>query len=140
MVSLRSCVVVVGLTTCCWASLVHARWLAPLYPSYAAIDAQYYEIPNEYIVVFHSSLSHHTVQDHTGSFLFELMEDSNSSFVRHMFDMDGFRGYSGEFDQDTLERIRSSEDVAYVEKNQRMAISEVQVMSGLCKVRLLILY
>jgi cerevisin len=93
-----------------------SRNIAPLYSS---VDAE--EISDNYIVVFKENVNimnsskHHT-------WLLNLLQTSTSESeekINHIFDFHSqFRGYAGKFTQETIEKIRGSDEVAYVEKDQ----------------------
>ncbi|KAI9493513.1 serine protease [Zychaea mexicana] len=53
--------------------------------------------------------------------------DSNVALgIKHTYDSPGWRGYSGKFSLEMLEYIRSSPDVAYVERDTMVYASELQ--------------
>jgi len=88
-------------------------------PLYSSVDAE--EITDNYIVVLKDNVNimnsskHHT-------WLLNLLQTSTSESeekINHIFDLhSNFRGYAGKFTQETIEKIRSSDEVAYVEKDQ----------------------
>ncbi|KAK6360455.1 serine protease [Orbilia blumenaviensis] len=116
---------------------------APLLSTLSASD---HEIPDSYIVVFKKGVdseavdAHHTwiQQTHTAALKkrsqIPLNRKPSSSFLntvvdevetltgfKHSFDIAGtFKGYSGSFDEGTLDLIRSHPDVEYVEKDSKV--------------------
>ncbi|KAK6542617.1 serine protease [Orbilia ellipsospora] len=120
---------------------------APLLSSLSASD---HEIPDSYIVVFKKTVDDKTVDAHhnwiqethasslkkrsqiplggkpSGSFLNTVIEDAKDLLgFKHAFDIPGaLKGYSGSFDEDTLDLIRSHPDVDYVEKDSMVYASD----------------
>jgi cerevisin len=120
---------------------------APLLSSLSASD---HEIPDSYIVVFKKGLdsekvdAHHTwiqsahASSHkkrsqiplggkpSGSFLHTVLDDAKDLLgFKHSFDIPGaLKGYSGSFDEATLDLIRSHPDVDYVEKDSMVYASD----------------
>ncbi|KAJ2043193.1 proteinase B [Coemansia sp. S16] len=102
---------------------------APLLASY---DTEV--IPDSYIVVFKDDVKpgQHTLQSHF-AWLTNNIHEANArapSFkdanrINHIY-KDGVVGYSGQFEPEILERIRHSEEVAYVEKDSVVYASETQ--------------
>jgi len=89
-------------------------------PLYSSIDAE--EISDNYIVVFKDNVNIMNSSKHT-TWLLNLLQTSNGKEseekIKHVFDLHShFRGYSGKFSQETIEKIRTSDEVAYVEKDQ----------------------
>jgi len=119
---------------------------APLLSSLSASD---HEIPNSYIVVFKKGVDSKTVDAHqnwiqethasnlrkrsqapvgekpSGNFLNTVIDDVETlTGLKHSFDIAGaFKGYSGAFDESTLDLIRSHPDVEYVEKDSKVYAS-----------------
>src|SRR4051812_1270408 len=109
---------------------------APLLSSLSASD---HEIPNSYIVVFKKGVDSKTVDAHqnwiqethasnlrkrsqapvgakpSGNFLNTVIDDVETlTGLKHSFDIAGaFKGYSGAFDESTLDLIRSHPDVSF---------------------------
>jgi len=91
-------------------------------------NAEY--IPGEYIVVFKDVVTDERISCHhndVNSLLYEERRvlkrgfmDELISGIRHTYDFEGFRGYSGRFSESVLAKIRQSDDVAFVEPNQRI--------------------
>jgi cerevisin len=48
------------------------------------------------------------------------------SGIRHTYNFENLKGYSGRFSDDVLQKIRESDEVAYVEKDQTVYASELQ--------------
>lgn len=116
---------------------------APLLSTLSASD---HEIPDSYIVVFKKGVDEKTVDAHhnwiqqthesslkkrsqiplvgkpSGSFLNTVVDDVQTLVgLKHSFDIAGaFKGYSGSFDESTLDLIRSHPDVEYVEKDSKV--------------------
>ncbi|KAF3167545.1 serine protease [Orbilia oligospora] len=120
---------------------------APLLSTLSASD---HEIPDSYIVVFKKGVDTESVDAHhswiqkthasslkkrsqvplggkpSSSFLNTIVDDVDTVVdgFKHSFDIAGtFKGYSGSFDQDTLDLIRSHPDVEYVEKDSKVWIN-----------------
>jgi len=81
-------------------------------PLYSSIDAE--EVPDNYIVVFKDNVNIMNSSKHT-TWLLNLLQTSSSESeekINHIFDIKSqFRGYSGKFTQDTIEKIRTSDEV-----------------------------
>ncbi|KAK6345378.1 serine protease [Orbilia javanica] len=119
---------------------------APLLSTLSASD---HEIPDSYIVVFKKGVDSESVDAHhswiqkthasslkkrsqvplggkpSSSFL-NIVDDAETVVdgLKHTFDIaGGFKGYSGSFNQDTLDLIRSHPDVEYVEKDSKVWIN-----------------
>lgn len=86
-------------------------------PLYSSVDAKV--VPDNYIIVFKNDINILNSSKHT-TWLINLLQNKNSEEkIKHVFDIESdFRGYAGKFSQETIEKIRGSEDVAYVEKDQ----------------------
>jgi len=89
-------------------------------PLYSSIDAE--EVPDNYIVVFKDNVNVMNSTKHT-TWLLNLLQTSSSTEteekINHVFDFNSeFRGYAGKFTKETIEKIRTSDEVAYVEKDQ----------------------
>ncbi|KAI8076860.1 peptidase S8/S53 domain-containing protein [Halteromyces radiatus] len=91
---------------------------------------------DSYIVILKDNIHIDKVNEHK-SWVDKLTAASNqgsqwlnpttgSHGVRHVYDMPNLKGYSGKFDTTTLNAIRSSEDVAYVERDSIVYASELQ--------------
>jgi len=95
-------------------------------PLYSSVDAE--EVPGNYIVVFKDDVNIMKSGKHT-TWLLNLIQTSSSESeekVNHIFDIESkFRGYSGKFSLETIEKIRNSEEVAYVEKDQVVHVLDV---------------
>jgi len=94
----------------------YSRNVAPLYSS---VDAE--EVPDNYIVVFKENVNIMNSNKHT-TWLLNLLQTTPSESdekINHIFDLHSqFRGYSGKFTEETIEKIRTSDEVAYVERDQ----------------------
>jgi len=83
-------------------------------PLYSSLDAE--EVPDNYIVVFKDNVNIMESTKHT-TWLLSLLQTSSTTEpeekINHIFDLRSeFRGYSGKFTKDTIEKIRTSEDVS----------------------------
>jgi cerevisin len=88
-------------------------------PLYSSIDAE--EISDNYIVVFKDDVNIMNFNKHHTWLLNLLQTTTNESEekINHIFDLHSqFRGYAGKFTRETIEKIRTSDEVAYVEKDQ----------------------
>jgi len=91
--------------------------LAPLVSSPGAET-----IPDQYIVVFKSSVTAGRITCHHNDVRSMLAEESRKvkrgfmteliSGINHYYDIGDFQGYSGKFSYDVLNRIRESDDVS----------------------------
>ncbi|CAG8502999.1 5049_t:CDS:2 [Paraglomus occultum] len=87
-------------------------------------------IPDQYIVVFNNNVtSEETIRhyENVNSLMFEEMRlfkqgliSELMSGIKHTYNMDGFRGYAGKFPEYVLNKIRQSDDVAYVERDNQV--------------------
>jgi len=94
-------------------------------------------IPDSYIVVFkkhvekpqvkyhHSCIHTYVAEEKRNLSKRGLLEDFISG-IKHTFDFKNFQGYSGKFSNDILEKIRRSDEVAYVEKDQVVYATELE--------------
>ncbi|CAO3606912.1 unnamed protein product [Mucor hiemalis] len=108
--------------------------LAPLY-----ISPEAERIANSYIVVLKDHLSGSDIQEHA-SWIKSVSSKSNSNRsitdylnphitkagIEHVYDTPNLKGYSGKFDDDVLEAIRQSDDVAFVEHDSMVYANELQ--------------
>jgi len=92
-------------------------------------------VPDQYIVVFKDetpaeqiSCHHNVVRDMVNEekkrkrgFMVELI-----SGIKYTYDIKSFKGYSGRFSDSVLNKIRESDEVAYVEKDQVVYSQELQ--------------
>ncbi|RGB43520.1 cerevisin precursor [Rhizophagus diaphanus] len=94
-------------------------------------------IPDSYIIVFKKHVDevkvkyHHScVNDYVSEEKRDLSKrgllDDFISGIKHTFDFDNFQGYSGRFSKEVLDKIRRSDEVAYVEKDQMVYATELQ--------------
>ena len=95
---------------------------APLAPLISSSDAEI--IPDKYIVVFKTDITadkiscHH---NHINDLLFDERKKFKRGFmnelisgIEHVYNLDGFQGYSGRFSADVLNNIRQSDDVSTI--------------------------
>jgi cerevisin len=98
-------------------------------------------IPDSYIVVFkkhvekeqvtyhHSCIHNYITEEKRSLSKRGLLEDLISG-IKHTFNFKNFQGYSGKFSNEILEKIRRSDEVAYVEKDQVVYATEIDTQSG----------
>lgn len=106
--------------------------LAPLFSS---ADSQV--IPDSYIVVFKEQVEKKHI-DHHHHRIRSLVEEENNqlakrgfldkliSGIKYTYNFKTLKGYAGRFTDDVLEKIRRSDEVAWVEKDQVVYASELQ--------------
>jgi len=94
-------------------------------------------IPDSYIVVFkkhvdeiqvkyhHSCVHNYVAEEKRILSKRGLLEDLVSG-IKHRFYFKSFQGYSGKFSNEILEKIRRSDEVAYVEKDQVVYATELE--------------
>ncbi|KAG2225493.1 hypothetical protein INT45_010320 [Circinella minor] len=106
---------------------------AQLAPLFHAPDAEI--INDSYIVVLKDHVDTNAAQSHchsVGSFakrgesLIEYLDTGAMEGIKLTYDTPGLRGYAGKFSLETLHHIRSSPEVAFVEKDSMMYASEMQ--------------
>ncbi|CAG8584623.1 7256_t:CDS:2 [Paraglomus brasilianum] len=104
-------------------------------------------VPDQYIVVFKDEIAEERVSCHhhdIGGIVFEerkklkrrgFMADFISG-IKHTYNIGSFKGYAGKFSHEVLHKIRQSEDVAYVEKDQvvRVGATEPDAPWGLARI------
>ncbi|KAI8379286.1 serine protease [Radiomyces spectabilis] len=105
--------------------------IAPLYVSDEAES-----LADSYIVVLKDHVNDSTMAQHTmwinnmsvrtNSFVEWLNGNQDNHGVRHVYNTPTLKGYSGKFDKEVLQQIRSSDEVAYVEKDSMVYASELQ--------------
>ncbi|CAG8586670.1 6486_t:CDS:2 [Paraglomus brasilianum] len=105
--------------------------LAPLLSS---ADAEV--IPDQYIVVFKNDVTADRISYHHGCVGDMLSEERKKvkrgfmaeliSGIEHTYNSDMFKGYSGRFSEYILNKIRQSDEVAYVEKDSKVYSEIVQ--------------
>ncbi|KAI8074336.1 serine protease 1 [Gilbertella persicaria] len=108
--------------------------LAPLY-----ISPETETIANSYIVVLKDSLQSHEIKEHA-AWINTLTESSRAKMqaydfldphatvagIKHVYDTPNLKGYAGKFDEQVLEAIRQSDDVAFVEHDSVVYANELQ--------------
>ncbi|KAI8065786.1 serine protease [Gongronella butleri] len=102
-------------------------------PLYSPVEAD--TLADSYIIVLKAPTHDAKLQEHT-SWIHGLAVKANGAAawleeharhgVRHVYNMPLLKGYAGKFDAATLQAIRSSEDVAYVEKDSTVYASDLQ--------------
>jgi len=96
-------------------------------------------IPDQYIIVLKSELGkdeikyHHNcihsaikVEGENQNITKRSLLDQFVSGIRHVYDFDSFKGYSGRFSNEILDEIRKRPEVAYVEKDQLVHANVIQ--------------
>lgn len=124
-------------------------------PILSASNAQ--PIPNSYMVIFKKHVTDSAAQAHhswvqdahlkSQSYRTELKKRDQTSFqeevyegLKHIYNIPGLSGYSGHFDEATIEKVRSHPDVDYIEVDSEVHTmkedSEIQKSSpwGLARV------
>ncbi|CAO3625911.1 unnamed protein product [Cunninghamella blakesleeana] len=105
--------------------------LAPLYTS-----SESETIDNSYIVVLKDHLNMKHLETHAawittlvGDFQPThnwLNEKESGHGIKHIYDTPALKGYSGKFDARIIDLIRSSDDVAYIEKDSMVYANELE--------------
>ncbi|CAO3618435.1 unnamed protein product [Cunninghamella echinulata] len=105
--------------------------LAPLYSS-----SESETVDDSYIVVLKDHLNVKHMENHA-AWISTLVSDfqpiqtwlnpeQSNHGIKHIYDTPGLKGYSGKFDSRIIDLIRSSEDVAYIEKDSMVYANELQ--------------
>jgi len=90
-------------------------------------------IPDHYIILFKKnvkdlSISQHIDKINTMVKISNTENDgSDSNEIKHIFNIDGFRGYHGKFDKATLKAIQESSEVYSIERDQKIRIKDLRV-------------
>nr|ADB92602.1 serine protease 1 [Actinomucor elegans] len=123
------------------ASLANAKPLSyednTMAPLYISPEAEV--IANSYIVILKDNLKSHEIKEHA-TWISSLAQKSNENFrmsdwlnphaatagIEHVYDTPNLKGYSGKFDDQVLEAIRQSDDVAFVEHDSMVYANELQ--------------
>ncbi|CAG8715465.1 7310_t:CDS:2 [Dentiscutata erythropus] len=94
-------------------------------------------IPDQYIVVFKNQLPKERVSYHHDC-IRNFVEEENLKLAKrgildklihgisHIYDFKTFKGYAGRFTKDVLNKIRQSDEVAWIEKDQVVYASDIQ--------------
>ncbi|KAI8371042.1 serine protease [Blakeslea trispora] len=100
-------------------------------PLYAPVETE--AVRGSYIIVLKNDLSEEQVQSHaewissmSAAHAFNSGDYLEEQGINHVYEMPSFKGYSGRFDKQTLDAIRQSEEVAYVEEDSVVYASELQ--------------
>lgn len=104
---------------------MHTENLAPLHG--ARVPAM--EIPNRFIVILDTEHPRAVNLDH-GVWLTTLINslgNNHAMRIEHEYNVGSFKGYSGSFENQVVELIRGRPEVKYVERDQIMYASNVQV-------------
>jgi len=118
-------------------------WAAPslfndeesiLAPLFSSADAEV--IPDQYIVAFKNGLTADRISYHHDCVSDMMSEERKKvkrgfmaeliSGIKHTYNSDVFKGYSGRFSEEILNKIRQSDEVAYVEKDSKVYSSAAQ--------------
>ncbi|CAG8461543.1 6347_t:CDS:2 [Racocetra fulgida] len=79
-------------------------------------------VPDQYIVIFKKNIDQDEINSHYNQIrqLIAQTDDGiiNINEIRHTYDFNDFKGYSGRFSAKLLNNIRQSSEVDYVEKDQ----------------------
>jgi len=92
-------------------------------------------IPDQYIVLFKKDAEDLTIQQHIEQ-LYSNIQIKNKAKghqkneIQHVYNIDGFRGYHGKFDEATIKMIKESSEVLSIERDQRIRINELNVQSN----------
>ncbi|KAI8581918.1 hypothetical protein K450DRAFT_229888 [Umbelopsis ramanniana AG] len=104
-----------------------------LAPLYIADDAE--ALADSYIVVLKNHVNSENAMQHChwvralhneNSIMAELLDTNAAHGIKHAFDLPKLKGYSGKFSKETLDKIRQSEDVAYIERDTVVYASELE--------------
>jgi len=105
-----------------------------LAPLFTPPDAEV--VPDQYIVVFKDETTTEKITCHHNVVRDMVKEDRKAkrgfmakliSGIRYTYDLKDFKGYAGRFSDDVLNKIRESDEVAYVEKDQVVYSQKVQL-------------
>nr|KMM71521.1 oryzin [Coccidioides posadasii RMSCC 3488] len=104
-----------------------ATILSPRYPN----DV----IPNEYIVVMKDGVSSASFASHSAwvadmHYYNHTKRALPGHGIQEVYDIYEMKAYSGKFDEDTIQRIAKEPDVAFIEPNQIVTISEISVQKA----------
>ncbi|KAI7820831.1 serine protease [Gamsiella multidivaricata] len=114
-------------------SVLHSEGLAPII---SAVEAEL--VPDSYFVVFKDGARaqdqavwirelHHQNLQVNGATWVHVGNDGMTSGVKHVYDMGSFQGLAGRFSPGLLEQIRRNPNVDYIEHDQFVYASDVQV-------------
>ncbi|KAL1925091.1 uncharacterized protein VTP21DRAFT_4745 [Calcarisporiella thermophila] len=92
-------------------------------------------VADSYIVVFKDKVDNYRITAHHNwirsihdddPLTKALADQGIASGIRHTYSFKNLKGYAGQFSKDTLEKIRRSEDVEYVERDSMVYTNELQ--------------
>jgi len=93
-------------------------------------------IPNQYIVIFKKDIGNLSIMNHLDQ-VYSMIKiksnngiDNNMNKINHIYNIDGFRGYHGKFDDETIKMIKESPEVLSIEKDQKIKINDLGVQSN----------
>jgi len=84
-------------------------------------------IPDHYIVLFKEDIEDVVISQHMdkiNSMIRIQNDDHKTNFeIKHFYNMDGFKGYHGTFDESTVKLIKQTSEVLMVERDQKIRIN-----------------
>ncbi|ORX45200.1 subtilisin-like protein [Piromyces finnis] len=96
-----------------------------LLPNNETPDREY--IPDHYIVLFKKEIGDTTMSQHINMIrsMVKIKNNNNKTTneIKHVYNMDGFRGYYGKFDKDTIKFIKESSEVLMIERDKKIRIN-----------------
>ncbi|KAG2182364.1 hypothetical protein INT43_007294 [Umbelopsis isabellina] len=104
-----------------------------LAPLYMPEDAE--AVADSYIVVLKDHVNSENAMQHChwvralhndNTVLSNLLDSNAARGLKHAFDLPKLKGYSGKFSKETLDQIRRSKDVAYIEPDTVVYASELE--------------
>jgi len=93
-------------------------------------------IPDHYIVLFKKNIEDYTIFQHMDRVktLVKISNKENKvdekNEIKHIYNIDGFKGYHGKFDETTLKIIRESSEVFTIERDQKIKINNLNVQTN----------
>ncbi|GBB88845.1 hypothetical protein RclHR1_15460005 [Rhizophagus clarus] len=117
------------------AAPYHSSYSENVAPLVSSDSAQI--IPDSYIIVFKKHVDEVKIKYHHNCVHDYVSEEKRSlskrgllgdfiSGIKHTFDFDSFQGYAGKFSKEVLDKIRRSDEVAYIERDQVVYATELQ--------------
>ena len=108
-----------------------APLMAPNVPQANLIEDRYLVVMKKDID--QSSFTQHVDALHANFLSGEANHDSllaNDGGLRHVYDIEGFRGYAGTFEEETINILRAQPEVDFVEKSQMFHTMEADVQKN----------
>ncbi|ORX82590.1 subtilisin-like protein [Anaeromyces robustus] len=95
-------------------------------------------IPDHYIVIFKKNVGDLFITQHIDRINSMLKinqyndndQNHNDYVIKHIYNINGFRGYYGKFDENTLKLINDSSEVLTIEKDQKIKIQDLNVQNN----------